>query len=124
MRHTDAHVGNLGPNEIFVFGSNEAGQHGGGAAAHAHAFYGAQMGVREGITGYCYAFPTLNKELKKRTAKQLFISVAMFKATARSMPELTFLLTKVGCGIAGYPEEDMIALFKDCPKNVVKPVGW
>lgn len=115
----------LKPNEIFVFGSNLAGRHGAGAARQAREQFGAVYGVGEGLTGQCYAFPTLGVKLGKRTRAGLETSRDTFYAVACSHPELTFLLTKVGCGLAGYPEEQMIRLFStDCPENVVKPDGW
>lgn len=114
----------LKENEIFVFGSNLNGNHYGGAAKQAHEQFGAEWGVGEGMTGQCYAFPTLNKEMEQRHHLALEESVRKLFHCAVENPEKTFLLTKVGCGIAGYGEQYMISLFRDMPKNVIKPEDW
>jgi hypothetical protein len=114
----------LQPGEIFVFGSNLAGRHGAGAALQAHLLFGAEYGIGEGLTGRCYAFPTLDRWLRTRSYRSLRESRDRLYATARALPDKTFLLTKVGCGLAGYPEETMKALFARCPANIVKPEGW
>lgn len=119
-------IDELKENEVFVFGSNLAGKHEGGAARQAHEQFGAEMGVGEGLTGKCYAFPTLGKNFQKRSDEQLAVSVARFYKTARENPDTTFLLTKVGCGIAGYPEEYMRRVFqrKNRPENIIYPANW
>ena len=114
----------LKDKEIFVFGSNMYGHHGGGAAKQAMDDFGAEWGINEGLTGQCYAFPTLEREMTKRGIRALENSRDRLFATARALPEYTFLLTKVGTGIAGYSEEEMIPLFQNAPANIVKPEGW
>ena len=114
----------LKPNEIFVFGSNLAGRHGAGAARQAREQFGAPMGVGEGLTGRSYAFPTLDENLNRRSMKDLRESRARLYFTCEENPELTFLLTKVGCGLAGYPEADMRALFVNAPANLILPEDW
>lgn len=114
----------LKPEEVFVFGSNLAGSHVGGAALQAKTQFGAKDGVGEGLTGQCYAFPTLGRRLEKRGRKSLETSRQKFFNIVRANPEKTFLLTKVGCGIAGYEEYSMKALFRGAPKNVVFPDDW
>lgn len=121
---TPENVTALEPNEIFVFGSNEAGRHGAGAAKTAHDLFGAEYGVGEGPTGRCYAIPTLNGELKKLRPERLTVYVNRFVMFAKEHPELRFLLTRVGCGLAGLREKDMIELFKSTSVNVIKPAGW
>ena len=123
-RTTPEVITELAYGEIFVFGSNLAGRHGAGAARLAAQKFGAVYGVGEGLTGRSYAFPTLTAQLRRRTPAALARSAATFLGTARQHPELTFLLTKVGCGLAGYDEQDMAALFKNAPPNVVRPPGW
>ena len=113
----------LRPNEIFVFGSNLAGMHVGGAARQAEKQFGAQEGVGEGPTGQCYAFPTLDEHINKRSIVDLNNSVVRFGQFARSQPDKTFLLTPVGTGIAGYKYEVIEDLFSKLPSNV-KKVGW
>ncbi len=107
----------LGTNEFFVFGSNIQGAHGGGAARFAHQRFGAEWGVGEGLTGRTYALPTMEGERAMRGAVERFI------ACAKSHPELTFLVTAVGCGIAGYTPQEVAPLFKDAValENVYLP---
>ena len=122
--------GSLEDNEVFVFGSNAAGVHGSGAALHARKYFGALIGIGEGLFGSSYAFPTLNADsrgglnLRKRSDEELRTSVAEFFQVAINYPGMVFLLTKVGCGLAGYSEEYMKSLFVNSPPNIVKPKGW
>ena len=109
----------LGDGQIFVFGSNLAGHHAGGAALTAKETFGAEEGVGEGLTGQCYAFPTLDTNLKQRTHKELKESVVKLFKTASEHPDKVFFLTKVGCGIAGYDEEYMKYFFKFAPENII-----
>lgn len=122
--NTPENITELKPNEIFVFGSNYAGNHAGGAAALAQERFGAEHGIAEGLTGRSYAFPTLYMDMKKRTKKGLEASAGRLFSTARALPEKMFLLTKVGCGIAGFTEEEMASLFVDAPENIIKPLSW
>lgn len=112
------------PNEIFIFGSNFNGYHDGGAAKTAHEKFGAVYGIGEGLTGQSYAFPTLGCQMQKLPIEDLEECRDTLYATARALPAVTFYLTKVGCGIAGYHETEMGALFMDSPKNIIKPKGW
>ena len=118
----------LKENEIFVFGSNLAGRHGRGAALQARLKFGAENGVGEGLTGMCYALPKLDENLKQLSSRELRDHIADFLDTADLNPFHTFLLTKVGCGLAGYDEEYIKSLFgefRDCwPSNVIRPEGW
>lgn len=81
-------------------------------------------GVGEGLRGNFYAFPTLNKDMERYSMINLVSIKDAFYRSANAHPEYTFLLTKVGCDIAGYPEEDMCLLFQDAPENVVLPEDW
>lgn len=116
----------LEPNQIFVFGSNTAGRHGRGAALQAMRDFGAVYGVGEGITGQCYALPTLDSNLQQLPESELVESICNFLNTADDHPELTFLLTKVGCGLAGYDESYIRDIFHLLlpPTNVIMPDGW
>jgi hypothetical protein len=121
----------LSSNEIFVFGSNTLGLHGAGAARQAVHFFGAELGVGEGHTGQCYAFPTLNAsftggslQLEQRTTSELVESARKLWVYASNNPDLTLLLTPVGCGLARYSEKYMKTFFVNMPDNVRKPVGW
>lgn len=117
-------INELNDKEFFVFGSNLSGAHAGGAALQAAQQFGAQYGIGDGLTGKCYAFPTLERDMNKRGVRALEAARDRLYATCQALPEYTFLLTKVGCGIAGYPEEDMKALFEHAPKNLIKPEDW
>lgn len=110
-------ISNLADNEIFVFGSNIQGAHGGGAAWYAHKQFGAEWGVGEGLTGRTYALPTMEGEASLKRAVDRFI------ACAKEHPELTFLVTAVGCGIAGYTPNEVAPLFKEATslENVYLP---
>ena len=114
-------IAELGAGEVFVFGSNIQGAHGGGAAWFAHKHFGAEWGVGEGLTGRTYALPTMEGKDSMKAAVDRFI------ACARKHPELTFLVTAVGCGIAGYTPEEVAPLFKEATslENVYLPqVFW
>ena len=100
-------IATLGEKEIFVFGSNIHGAHGGGAAWYAYKNFGAEWGVGEGLTGRTYALPTMEGEASLKAAVKHFI------ACAKQHPELTFLVTAVGCGIAGYTPQQVAPLFKE-----------
>ena len=110
-------IAELGGNEIFVFGSNIQGAHGGGAAWFAHKNFGAEWGVGEGLTGRTYALPTMEGEASLKKAVENFI------ACAKQHPELTFLVTAVGCGIAGYTPDEVAPLFREATslENVYLP---
>ena len=114
-------IASLGENEIFVFGSNIQGSHGGGAAWYAYKQFGAEWGVGEGLTGRTYALPTMEGPASLKKAVDNFI------ACAKQHPELTFLVTAVGCGIAGYRPNDVAPLFREATslENVYLPeVFW
>lgn len=98
----------VGENEIFVFGSNLAGQHAGGAARIAHSQFGAIWGQGEGLQGNSYAIPTMQGGVE--TIRPY---VDTFVDFAKVHPELIFYVTKIGCGIAGFKEEEIAPLFKD-----------
>ena len=97
----------LKPGEIFVFGSNLAGKHGGGAARYAYEKFGAVWGEGVGLHGQTYAIPTMQGGVD--TIKPY---VDQFIAFAMQHPEFTFLVTRIGCGIAGFTDEDIAPLFK------------
>lgn len=118
---TSDFITELKPNEIFVFGSNIGGFHGGGAARVAHKRFGAEWGVGEGITGQCYALPTMEGGVDYIAGK-----VNAFIACAKQHLELKFLVTKVACGIAGFRIEEIAPLFADAisMENVILPKAF
>jgi len=111
-------------NEIFVFGSNLAGRHGKGAALTARRDYGAVTGVGMGRTGNAYAIPTKDQTLVVLPLEKIKRYVLAFVAYAHSHPDLTFRVTRVGCGLAGYGDEDVAPFFKGAPENCILPEGW
>lgn len=108
----------LEPGEIFVFGSNASGAHGGGAARDAYERFGAIWGQGSGLQGSSYGIDTMSgRAVFEREA-------ATFVRFAAEHPELRFLLTEVGCGIAGYAPEEVAPFFADAPANVVLPESF
>lgn len=120
-RTTPAFIDTLEPGEIFVFGSNLRGLHGGGAAYVAYRKFGAIMGQGVGLQGQSYAIPTMQGGVE--TIKPY---VDEFIEFARQHQELTFLVTRIGCGIAGFNDWDIAPLFEKAHgmENVVLPEGW
>jgi hypothetical protein len=109
---------------VFVFGSNLAGWHGRGAALDAKNYWGAVRGVGKGRTGNAYAIPTKNAMLYPFPLPIIAVWVGGFVEYARERPELTFLVTRIGCGLAGYQDKDIAPMFGDAPANCVLPEGW
>ena len=105
-RITPDFIRTLEKNEVFVFGSNLAGAHGGGAARIAAEKFGAIMGQGVGLQGQSYAIPTMQGGVN--TIKPY---VDEFIAFAKQHPELTFLVTRIGCGIAGFTPAEIAPLF-------------
>jgi hypothetical protein len=108
------------PN-IFVFGSNVAGRHGMGAAKTAVESHGARYGQGVGLHGNSYAIPTKDRELMTLPVEAIEGYVKAFIEFAVKYPELTFNVTAIGCGLAGYTAEDIAPLFSKVPKNCVMP---
>ena len=117
-KYTPDFIRTLADDEVFVFGSNLSGMHGGGAAAAAHRCFGAVWGQGVGLQGQSYAIPTMQGGTE--TIKPY---VDEFIEFAKSHPELRFLVTKIGCGIAGFREEDIAPLFREAVgvENIVLP---
>lgn len=120
-RTTPDYIQELQPNEIFVFGSNLQGMHGGGAARTAYQKFGAVIGQGVGLQGQSYAIPTMQGGVE--TIKPY---VDEFIAFAREHQQLTFLVTRIGCGIAGFRNEEIAPLFAEAHEvsNIVLPKGW
>lgn len=106
-RVTPDFITDLRDNEIFVFGSNLDGHHGGGAARTAKEKFGAVWGQGSGLQGQSYGSPTMHGGVD-----DIKPYVDEFIAFAIENPELTFLVTRVGCGIAGFQDDEMAPLFK------------
>lgn len=106
----------LADGEIFVFGSNSSGAHGGGAARYAYDHFGAVWGQASGLQGRSYGIDTMSG------LAVLAVEVATFVRFAADNPQFTFLVTEIGTGIAGFAPEQIAPLFAgDLPANVVLP---
>lgn len=104
---------------IFVFGSNLKGIHGSGSAKFAKDHYRAQLGVGEGLTGESYALPTCTAPGTPDSLENIGAAMDRFIEFAEANPDMDFLLTAVGCGIAGYyPEAIIGSTDKTFPDNV------
>lgn len=109
---------------IFVFGSNEAGRHGKGAALFARENHGAEYGVAVGRTGNAYAIPTKNQQLQTLPLAKIAKYVQKFIWYAERTPHLEYEVTRIGCGLAGYTDSDIAPMFADAPTNCHLPDGW
>lgn len=115
---TPERITDLKENEIFVFGSNLAGAHGGGAARVAYKYFGAVMGQGVGLQGQSYAIPTMQGGIE--TIKPYVDEFIQF---AVEHPDYKFLVTRIGCGIAGFWPDEIAPLFIDALdiENVILP---
>lgn len=118
MRISSNYITTLQPNEIFVFGSNLAGMHGGGAARLAYQKFGAIWGQGIGLQGQSYAIPTMQGGVE--TIKPY---VDEFIEFARQHPQFKFLVTEIGCGIAGFTPTEIAPLFEQAKEvgNIYLP---
>ena len=101
-------ISELKADEVFVFGSNLAGMHGGGAAYYAWKKFGAVMGCGVGLRGQSYAIPTMQGGVET-----IEPYVSSFIAFAQEHPELFFYVTRIGCGIAGFRDKEIAPLFSE-----------
>ena len=108
MKYTPENITSLEEDDIFVFGSNLAGMHAGGAARVAYERFGAIWGQGVGIQGQSYAIPTMQGGVD--TIKPY---VDDFIKLAREWDQNTFYVTRIGCGIAGFTDEEIAPLFAD-----------
>ena len=121
-RITPDFITDLEENEIFVFGSNLEGNHGGGAAKTAHNRFGAIWGQGVGLQGQSYGIPTMHggpEEIRPYVEELIEF--------ARTNPDLTFLVTRVGCGIAGFHDSEIAPLFagvEDVPNITLPESFW
>lgn len=121
LRYTPDNISSLGEDEIFVFGSNLAGNHAGGAARVALERFGAVMGQGVGIQGRSYAIPTMQGGVES-----IRPYVDDFFELAEEWDQTTFLVTRIGCGIAGFTDEEIAPLFDRALDmyNVVLPESF
>ena len=113
---------------IFVFGSNLAGRHGKGAALFAKENHGAIYGQGEGLQGNSYAIPTKEngpgKTLITLSLDRIEWHVVTFILFAQENPDLTFQVTRIGCGLAGYRDDQIAPFFEYAPANCILPEEW
>lgn len=117
-KFTPENITHLNKNEVFVFGSNLLGHHQGGAARIARKYFGAVVGKGVGLQGQSYAIPTMQGGIET-----IVPYVNDFIEYASKHPDLTFYVTRIGCGIAGFKDEQIAPLFDgafDLP-NVILP---
>ncbi|MGC0370679.1 A1S_2505 family phage non-structural protein [Microbacterium sp. SLBN-111] len=112
------HIEKLEPGEVFVFGSNGSGAHGGGAARFALDHFGAAWGQSEGLQGQSYGIDTMSGPAVFEEHARRFVAFAV------EHPELRFLVTEVGCGIAGYRPEQVAGFFAGAGENVALPESF
>ncbi|MCR5361110.1 MAG: hypothetical protein K6E73_03770 [Bacteroidales bacterium] len=115
---TPNRISALAANEIFVFGSNLSGMHGGGAALIAYERFGAIWGQGVGMQGQSYGIPTMHGGVE--TIRPY---VDEFIRYAAQHPEYKFLVTRIGCGIAGFSDAEIAVLFRDAigHENIILP---
>lgn len=126
MKIASDNITKLDNNQIFVFGSNLSGRHGKGAAKKALG-WGAIWGQAEGLQGKTYGIPTKNASITKTLDLNTIEKyVKRFIDFARENPDLTFLVTQVGCGLAGLKPKQIAPMFKDCIdlENVYLPLAF
>ena len=118
MQKSPNYITKLQPDEIFVFGSNLAGMHGGGAARLAYQKFGAVWGQGVGLQGQSYAIPTMQGGVET-----IQPYVDEFIEFAKQHPQLKFLVTEIGCGIAGFSPSEIAPLFEQARevKNINLP---
>lgn len=110
-RTTPELISKLSEGEIFVFGSNQSGRHGKGAAKTALG-WGAVWGQAEGLQGRTYGIPTKDASVRKTLAlTEISAYVDRFIEFAKSRPDLKFLVTEIGCGLAGLKPKEVAPLF-------------
>jgi hypothetical protein len=122
-RVTQNLIKKLKPNEVFVFGSNEAGRHGAGAAKTAMG-WGAKYGQANGLQGNTYAIPTVNYSVSnKLKIEKVKHWIDIFILFAKQNPSKKFFVTEIGCGLAGFNVKEIAPLFKECVdiENVYMP---
>jgi hypothetical protein len=111
-------------DKVFVFGSNQAGRHGAGAAAYAHKSLGAEWGVGEGPTGNSYAITTKDTHINSLPVSKVRQAVDRFIMYANENPEINFQVTRIGCGLAGFTDETIAPMFVDAPNNCEFDSAW
>lgn len=111
MNISKNNISTLSPNEVFVYGANEAGIHGAGGAYLAYSQFGAKWG-KYGYDGQAYGIPTKSDTYRVLTVNEIMYHVHVFIQCVKAHPDKDFLLTEIGCGLAGYNPSDIAPLFR------------
>lgn len=114
----------LKPNQVFVFGSNLAGRHGKGAALTAKKKFGAIYGKGIGHHGQSYAIPTKDENIRTMPLYRIRVFIGDFMVYALRRHDLEFLVTPIGCGLAGYRPYQIAPYFWNAPPNVKLPKNF
>ena len=114
----------LEEGEVFVFGSNSDGVHGSGAARVAKDYFDAVYGIGVGFTGKCYAIPTKDHRILTMPLHNIKYYVDKFIEDAKVNPKKTFLVTQIGCGLAGFTPSKIAPMFKNAPENCIFDIVW
>lgn len=114
------------PNSLFVFGSNLAGRHGSGSARAAYDHYGAAMGVFNGHTGDAYAIPTVDTAIQPLPIEVIGMYIDELHQFAKIYPNFNLFVTRLGCGIAGFTDEEVARQFANVSwtGNFDFPIEW
>jgi hypothetical protein len=129
-RITPENISKLEKNEVFVFGSNESGIHGAGAAQLAYLNFGAKLGMGFGLSGNaygeCFAIPTKDWYIKTLQLEEIQFYINRFIDFTKLNKNKKFYVTKIGCGLAGYNVDDIAPLFKEAQNldNVFLPIEF
>lgn len=128
MQYTPEKITSLKPNQVFVFGSNTEGIHGAGAARIAKEQFGAIYGQAEGLQGQSYAIITkdLGKGERSIHLLDIYESIKRLITFAKENPQLEFLVTKIGCNLAGFKEAEIAKLWEGLaiPDNIILPLEF
>ena len=114
----------LDSNVVLCIGSNTAGRHGMGAALFAKIHYGAKYGIGRGRTGNTYCLPTKDFDIKSLPLEEIQLNIEDFIAYTKMNPDLTFIVTKVACGLAGFASHQIAPMFLDAPDNCLFDKDW
>jgi hypothetical protein len=128
--HNKTLIRKLSEGYVFVFGSNDKGLHGKGSARDAHLYFGAKYGQAFGLQGRAFAIPTRmylerkEKCFKDIPLKQIKQNVDLFYKEATMNPSKCFVITRIGCGNAGYSDEQIAPMFSERLSNMILPQEW
>lgn len=119
-------ITHLKENEVFVFGSNQYGRHGAGAAKIAREMFGAVNGCPIGLIGQSYGIITTSFNKVDISIENIASQVKTLYFFAETRPDLTFYVTKIGCGLAGFNIDEIAPIFKGLkkPKNIILPIEF